>query len=360
MSKPRVLNNLMTSKGGKYSRNPAKHRFGGGDGLVGMPQVSALSAEPGRYHLHVALACPWACGTYSMLKLKGLQDAISVSIVHPTWQRTKPDDPDDDHCGWVYRRPGDPPLTNTLGHGSFPCDEALVPDGATECASIREVYNLCGDTEGPFTTPVLWDKKEKKIISNESMDILYILNHSFNGIAKHPDRTLYLPEGSELESELELLNKTLIYPKVNNGVYRCGFARSQAAYDEAVGELFAALGELNDILGSRRFLAGDNFTWLDLRLFHTLVRFDPVYVVYFKTNERRLEDFPHLLAFVRDVFSIDEVGSSINMAHIKMHYFTSHPHLNTFGIIPVSNGPDLNQSHGRGELSSDSGVFARM
>lgn len=327
--------NLMTDAKGKYVRNDAKHRS------------QDVTGEAGRYHLHVALACPWACGTLSTLLMKGLEGSISHSVVHPTWQKTR-EDPEDPHCGWVFRQEGDEPLANPLGHGSFACDDALIPDSATNCKSIRDVYALVGDTTGPYTTPVLFDKKENKIVSNESMDILRILNSKFNTVATNPTLDLY--PGGEDEKALLALNDKTIYNNINNGVYRSGFAKSQGAYEEAVTQLFGALEEVEVRLSKTRFLIGDNkFTWLDLRLFHTLVRFDPVYTCYFKTNEKRISDFPNLLGFIRDVYSIDGIKRSINMNHIKTHYYTSHPHLNTFGIIPISNGADLNIPSGRGD-----------
>merc|ERR1712070_544582 len=208
----------------------------------------------------------------------------------------------------------------------------------------REVYALAGDTKGPFTAPVLWDKKEGTIVNNESVEILRILNSAFNDFARNPDVDLF-PE--DVLQECERLNKELIYPKINNGVYRSGFARSQQAYDTAVDELFDALQQTEERLGKSRYLTGDSFTWLDLRLYHTLVRFDPVYITYFKTNDKRMADFPNLLAFTRDVYSREAVRRSTNLKHIKAHYFTSHPHLNTFGIIPKHDGADLDVPHHR-------------
>jgi len=280
-----------------------------------------------------------------MLYLKGLEDVISYSIVHPTWARTKPDVDEDEHCGWVYRAPGDPPMANPLGHGSTLCDDALIPDGATNVQSIRELYERSGDSRGPYTTPVLWDKEEGVIVNNESTEILRMLNSAFDEFAIHPQLDMY---PAEHEAFLSSLNAEIIYPRINNGVYRSGFARSQEMHDEAVGECFEALEKVEANLAETRFLAGENLTWLDLRLFHTLVRFDPVYTVYFKTNLKRISDFPNLLGFVRDVYQVPEIKRSINMQHIKSHYFTSHPHLNTFGIVPKYNGPNLDVPSGRG------------
>ena len=174
-----VSTNLRTGSTGEYVRHESGHRHWVGRGTDYEP-------EAGRYHLHVALACPWACGVLSMLFIKGLEDAISYSIVHPVWGKTKPDDLQDEHFGWVYREPCDAPMTNPLGHGSFPCDEALIADSATRAKTIREVYEKAGDPHGPFTTPVLWDKHTQTIVSNESMDILRMLNSAFNHLSKSP------------------------------------------------------------------------------------------------------------------------------------------------------------------------------
>jgi len=210
--------------------------------------------------------------------------------------------------------------------------------------NLREVYEVGGNPTGPFSTPVLFDKRTNSIVNNESKEILRIFNSAFDSFAKSPGLSIFPPE---LEAELVELNDTLIYPKINNGVYRAGFARTQQAYDTAVTECFAALEQVEKRLGASRFLSGDQFTWLDLRLFHTLVRFDPVYTCYFKTNEKRIADFPNLLGFVRDVYSRPAIRRFINIKHIKMHYFTSHPHLNTYAVIPTHDGPDLNVAHGR-------------
>jgi putative glutathione S-transferase len=335
----KMSTNTATDKKGAYERNASKHQH-----II--KEGGEFPPESDRYHLHIALACPWATGVLAMLHLKGLEDVISHSIVHPTWGKTKPNDPSDKHHGWVYRKPGDEPMSNPLGHGSYPCDDALIPDPSTNANSVREVFELDGDMEGPFTTPLLFDKKNKTIVCNESTKILRMLNDDFNDFAKNPDLNLY-PKDKILSTQLDNLNDTLVYPKVNNGVYRCGFARSQEAYNEAVTELFESLDTLEDILENQRYLGGKEFTWLDLRLYMTMVRFDPVYVTYFKTNKKRIVDYPNLLGFVRDVYSMESVKKVTNMDHIKTHYFTSHPVHNTFGIIPIYDGPDLDVAHGR-------------
>jgi len=282
-----------------------------------------------------------------MLYLKGLTKVVSHSIVHPTWQSTRPDDDEDEHRGWVYQSPGDEPLTSSTGHGSFPCDDALKQDEVTGCASIRDVYELAGAAPGTtYSTPILWDSKEKTIVNNESSEILQIFNSAFDDLTTNASVDLF---PAEHKLELQDLND-IIYTDVNNGVYRAGFARKQQAYDAAVSGLFAALDQMEARLATKRFLTGPRFTWLDLRFFHTLVRFDPVYTCYFKTNEKRIADYPNLLAYMRDIYSIESVGRTINMEHIKTHYFSSHPQLNMFAIVPHHNGPDLTQPSGRAAM----------
>ena len=173
-----------------------------------------------------------------------------------------------------------------------------------------------------------------------------MFNSAFGDLAAHAEVDLYPAEHVE---ELQELNK-LVYNDINNGVYRAGFARQQAAYDAAVSDVFAALAHVEERLSTQRYLVGGKFTWLDLRLFHTLVCFDPVYHTYFKTNEKHIADYPNLLGYMRDIYSIEPVGKTININHIKTHYFTSHPQLNSFAIIPKHNGPDLNQPSGRATL----------
>ena len=306
----------------------------------------------GRYHLYVSLACPWAAGTLTALHVKGLDHVISHSICHPTWRRTRPDDPDDKHYGWHFKSPGDAPVSNELGHGENECDEACVADSVNGFGTMRQVYELAKDTSGKYSTPVLFDKETSTIVSNESLDILRILDSSFQDLAKNPKINLF--PGGETAAELEALNKEVVYEGVNNAVYKCGFATKQKAYDDSFKQLFASLAILEERLATKRFL-GDTAqpTWLDIRLFHTLVRFDPVYVVYFKTNAKFIADFPNLLGFMRDVYQWSEVRRSVNVKHIKMHYFTSHVALNTYGIIPGHEGPDLLADSGREHLAKN-------
>lgn len=310
--------------------------------------------EANRYHLYVALGCPWAAGTLAALKYKGLEGIVGHSVVHPTWRKTRPDSEDDEHTGWHFRNPGDPPVTTVSGHGSMECDDALIPDTVNGAQTIRELYELANDQTGKYTTPLLWCKKEKTIVNNESLEILKMFDESFGNLAEHPERCLFPPE---LQAQAEEWNE-LIYNTVNNGVYKCGFALTQAAYENAHKELFASLdkleahfaernndGESSD--GSNKFLMGDQLTWLDIRLYMTLVRFDPVYVVYFKCSQKKIGDgdYPNLLKYMRTCYQqIPAIREATNIRHIKMHYFTSHPTLNIYGIIPVSNGPSLSET----------------
>jgi len=315
---------------------------------------SQYEPEAGRYHLYVSLACPWANGTLTALRYKGLEDIISVSVAHPVWRRTCVDETkseDDTHVGWHFKSPGDAPVTNELGHGSYECDDACIPDTVNNCQTVRQLYEMANDDTGKYSTPVLWCKKTKTIVCNESLDILKMFDSVFdtNSLCKYPLRKLFPVNDSKKMAMTEELN-SYIYPTVNNGVYRCGFARTQEAYTKAHTELFASLDKLEHHLASTTsssssssstFLTGEEFTWIDLRLYMTLVRFDPVYVVYFKTSAKRIMDYPNLLRYLRSCYAIPEVKATTNLRHIKMHYFASHPALNTYGIIPEYNGPEL-------------------
>jgi putative glutathione S-transferase len=319
---------------GEFTRTPSEYR-------ETIEEGARYPPEAGRYHLHVALACPWADGVLSMLYLKGLENIVSHSVVHPTWGRTKPDDPSDSHTGWLYRAPGDPPMSTSTGMGSFECDDALVPDTVTGTASIRDAYAKGGDTGAKFSTPLLVEASTGALVNNESGDLLRILNRVFDNVGARADVDLFPADVEATAAELH----GWIYPNVLNGVYRCGFARTQESYEAAESSLFESLERLDGMLasgsGGSKFLTGDRLTWVDLRLFHTLVRFDPVYTTHFKTNRKRIADYANLPRFVRDVYAFDGVRRSVNMRHIKMHYYSSHPALNPYGIVPAHNGLEL-------------------
>mmetsp|Transcript_6650 Transcript_6650/g.20217 ORF Transcript_6650/g.20217 Transcript_6650/m.20217 type:complete len:347 (+) Transcript_6650:146-1186(+) len=309
-----------------------------------------FTPEAGRYHLVISWACPWANRVACVRKLKGLESVIGLSVVHPTWGRTRPDDPEDQHTGWLFAAPGEARASST-GYGSFafddvsPLPEGLVPGGA---ASVRDVYVATGTDPKKYTVPLLWDTKTNTIVNNESSDLIVMLNDAFDDLALNPGLDLNPVATRDAQAQLN----DWIYPTINNGVYRSGFAKTQFAYEEAVSELFASLDKLEAHLATSRYLCGDALTLADIRLFMTLVRFDEVYVVYFKTNRKQIADYPNIRNYCRDFYQTPGVSDVVKMDHIKTHYFTSHPVLNAYAIVPT--GPsvidDLSLPHGRDAL----------
>lgn len=284
----------------------------------------------GRYHLYVSYACPEAHRTLMVLTLKGLQHVVSFSVVHPTFQRTRTGLNKDDHVGWVFKDPKHPPLHSALGHGSIDC-EGCIPDPIYGSASIIDLYARCNDTSGKYTVPILWDKKTETIVNNDSKDISIMFANAFNKFARHPEVDLYPPS---LSGAIEVLD-SWIGPSINDGVYRCGFATQQIVFDTASNALFASLERMDALLGQRRYLCGPQFTLADIFLFVTLFRFDEIYYVYFKTNRKLLREFPNLINFTREIYQMPGVSEVSNMDHCKKHYYTSHPQLNTFAILPM-------------------------
>jgi len=287
--------------------------------------------EKDRYHLYISYACPWAHRTLIVRNLKGLEDVVGLSIVHPTWARTKPQYDWDRHCGWIFTSPGDEPRKSTEGFGSFD-SEGVIPDTVNGVGTIRELYELAGSKSHgvAFSVPILWDKKLNTIVNNESSEIIQIFNSEFNEFAKNPDLNL-APE--DLKESMKAVDEW-IYSDINNGVYRCGFSRTQEAYEEAFDVLFDSLDKLEELLGRSRYVAGDKLTLSDIRAWVTLTRFDEVYTVYFKTNKRHIVSYPNILNFCREIYQVPGVADTLNMKHIKTHYYTSHAKLNHFAIIP--------------------------
>jgi putative glutathione S-transferase len=278
--------------------------------------------------------------------MKGLDDIISLSVVHPTWGRT---DPQDEHTGWIFKAPTDPPVSSSTGFGAFDCSDC-IPDTVNGFSTIRQLYEKSNDTQGKYSVPVLWDKKTSRIVNNESADIMEMFNNMFNKWAKNPSMNLYPPEHAKTIEEFN----AWIYPTINNGVYRCGFATTQEAYNIAFEELFQSLDRLEVHLSNNRYLCGDQLTSADIRTFVTLIRFDEVYVVYFKTNQHTIQEhYPNLFGYIRDIYQLPGISKSVNMKHIKMHYFTSHPKLNFYAIIPGGNPVDFKAPHGRATLNPD-------
>jgi putative glutathione S-transferase len=282
---------------------------------------SEFPAAAGRYHLYVSLACPWASRALLVRKLKGLEDAIGLTVV----------DPYRDERGWAFRA-GDvlPPGEADPLHGwSF----------------LSEAYEASDPGfDGRVTVPVLWDTEAGRIVNNESSEVIRMLNSAFDAFATNPDLDLY-PE--DLRDEIDALNER-IYPTVNNGVYRAGFATTQGAYEDAVVPLFETLEWLEERLGERRYLTGDRITEADWRLFMTLVRFDPVYVGHFKCNVKRIVDLPNLWAYTRDLYQQPGVAETVNLDHIKTHYYTTHPSINPTRVVPIGPVIDWDEPHGRG------------
>lgn len=265
--------------------------------------------EAGRYHLYVSYACPWAHRTLLARSLKGLEEAVSVSVV----------DPFRDENGWQFS-PEKAGCTEDHVHGAD---------------YLRELYVRADpDATCRVTVPVLWDTKEDTIVNNESKEILRMLDTEFEEFATR-DVDLY-PEGYRDEID-EIIDA--IYEPINNGVYRAGFAGSQNAYDEAVEDLFSALDRWDAVLEDQRYLAGDRLTEADLCMFTTLVRFDPVYHTHFMCNVMQIHEYEHLWPYLRDLYQTSGVAETVNMAHIKEHYYTTHPDVNPSGII--ARGPDL-------------------
>ncbi|WP_413207518.1 glutathione S-transferase family protein [Rhodospirillum sp. A1_3_36] len=295
-----------TSKtGGRFQRQDSAFRD-----RVSSDGSTPFPAEPGRYHLYVSLACPWAHRTLIARKIKGLEKAISVSVVDPLMLEN----------GWE------------LGEGADPVNGARM---------LHQVYTRAkADYTGRVTVPILWDKKTGTLVNNESSEILRMMNADFGGTG--PD--LY-PE--DLRKEIDELNGW-IYDSINNGVYKAGFATSQDAYEEAVTALFQALDRVEGILAEKPFLTGERITEADWRLFTTLIRFDPVYVGHFKCNLRRIADYPNLWDYTRALYQVPGVAGTVNMEHIKTHYYGSHKTINPTGVIPSGPIQDLDKPAKRG------------
>ncbi len=286
------------------------------DGSSGFP------AEAGRYHLYLALACPWAHRALLFRQLKGLEEAITVSVV-------------------------DPIMTDEGWH--FSEEPGCIPDTVNGCRYLRGVY-LKADPHytGRVTTPLLWDKVAGTAVSNESADIIRMLNSEFDKIAESA-LDFYPPEHREAIDEVN----GWVYSDVNNGVYKAGFAQTQDAYEEGYDALFRALDAIEERLGRHRYLVGNRLTEADWRLFTTLVRFDPVYYSHFKCNRQRLIDFPNLSGYLRELYQVPGVADTVGFDHIKRHYYGSHPGLNPTGIVPKGPVIDYEFSHDRDRFPAE-------
>ena len=289
-----------TNKAGKYTRIPSVFRH-----QITKDGSSGFKAEPGRYHLYLSYACPWASRTLIFRSLKGLEDVISVSFVEP-----------------------------------------LLLDNGWICADGKPLYEIYQQADpnstGKVTVPVLWDKKQNTIVNNESAEIIRMLNSEFEELAKYHDD--YYPP--ELRGKIDEIND-FIYTSINNGVYKCGFAHSEQEYNKAFDALFSALDKVEDILSKHRYLTGDKITEADWRLFTTLIRFDVVYYVHFKCNKKHIYEYPNMWNYLLELYQWPGVKETVNFAQIKKHYFASHLKINPTGFVAKGPEIDFDVAHNR-------------
>lgn len=307
------------STDGKFERSAALFRnWITADGSAGPTGSGGFAAESGRYHIYVSHACPWAHRTLILRALKGLNDHITISVVHPDMMGD----------GWTFE-------TDDLG---------ATGDTLFGLPFARDLYTKADPNfTGRVTVPILWDKKQNTIVSNESSEIIRMFNSAFDELTGNTAD--YWPE--TIRERIETVN-TRIYDTVNNGVYKAGFATTQTAYDAAVGPLFESLDWIEALLAKNRYLTGDQLTEADWRLFTTLIRFDLVYHQHFKCNRARIIDYPNLWAFTRELYQMPGVSETVNFDHIVRHYHYSHETINPNRIIPVNPTLDFNAPHTRG------------
>lgn len=302
---------------GEFHRKPTTFRH-----LISNAEGSRFKPESGRYHLYVSLACPWAHRTLIFRQLKDLERHISISIVSPEML--------DD--GW-----------------EFSPYEGATEDHILDKRYLRDIYTAAEPNfTGRVTVPILWDKKENTVVNNESSEIIRMFNSQFNHITgNHWD---FYPEG--YRNEIDAIN-SLVYDKINNGVYKAGFASSQEAYDTHVRSLFSALDQVEAILERQAFLVGEGITEADWRLFVTLVRFDVAYVGHFKCNLKRLEDYPNLSNYTRALYQLSGIDQTVNLNHIKRHYYYSHKSINPSQVVPMGPEEGLDRPHNRPKVLLD-------
>jgi putative glutathione S-transferase len=306
------------AKTGRFDRQDSAFRnWVTPDGRPGPTGHDGFGAAAGRYHLYVSLACPWAHRTLIMRALKGLEQIIPISVTH-----------------WLMGEQG----------WSFAQGQGVIPDPLFSSRYIHEIYSRADpDYTGRATVPVLWDQHTQTIVNNESSEIIRMFGSAFDAVGAKPGN--YYPQ--DKRATIDELNAR-IYATVNNGVYKAGFATTQAAYEEAVMPLFDTLDWLDGHLANSRFLCGDTLTEADIRLFTTLIRFDSVYHGHFKCNQRRIVDYRQLWAYTRDIYQLPGVAATVNFRHIKRHYYMSHRRINPTGIVPVGPLLDLDDPADRG------------
>ncbi len=290
------------------------------DGSAGATGTGGFKAEANRYHLYVSLACPWAHRTLIFRQLKGLSHLISVSVVHPLMPE----------ISWVF--------------AEYP---GSTKDDINGQSTLADVYKIADpDFNGVVTVPVLWDKKQNTIVNNESSEIIRMLNTAFNQLDDDKINKQLNLYPKHLQAEIDAVNDE-VYNNINNGVYRCGFAVSQTAYQQAYVDLFNALDNMEKRLSNQSFLAGDEITEADWRFFVTLVRFDAVYVGHFKCNKNRIIDYPNIWEYTKQLYQISGIAKTVNLDHIKYHYYASHLTINPSGIVPVGPELDFMATHNR-------------
>ena len=304
---------------GEYRREDARFRnWITSDGAAGPTGEGGFKAEAGRYHLYVSLACPWAHRTLIFRKLKQLEDVVGLTVVHPHML---------EH-GWTF----------DTGDGTG--------DPVNGFDYLYQLYTAVNPHyTGRATVPVLWDRESRTIVNNESADIIRMFNSAFDGLTGN--QLDFYP--AALRPDIDAVN-AYVYPNLNNGVYRAGFATTQAAYERGFNRVFKALDALEDRLGRQRFLVADRVTEADWRLFTTLIRFEAVYYGHFKTNLRRIEDYTHLAPYVRDLYQVPGIKGTVNFEHIKQHYFASQRTVNPTQIVPLGPALDYDRPHRRGEM----------
>ena len=309
---------------GKFVRDIARFRnWVTKDGTAGPSGEAGFAAEAGRYHLYVSYACPWAHRTLMMRSLKGLEDYISISVVHPYMVED----------GWTFATDFNGATGDTLMGKRF----------------MRDVYIESYDkVSGRVTVPVLWDKKQHCIVSNESSEIIRMFNSAFDHLTGNTRD--FWPEA--MRDEIEQVNE-LVYHNVNNGVYKSGFATNAAVYASEVTAVFEALDKLEARLSQQRYLMGAKFTEADIRLFATLIRFDPVYVGHFKCNLKRIYDYPNLYHYMKEIYQLEAIKDTVFFDHIKFHYYASHNMINNTRIVPLGPIQDLDSAHDRDRFEKE-------
>ena len=312
---------LRTKDGAFVRPTPAFRNWVTPDGSAGPSGAGGFAAASGRYHLYVSLACPWAHRTVIFRKLKQLESVISLSVVSPDMMQD----------GWTFHQ-----------------DEGSTGDSVNGKDKLSAIYLLADPKyTGRVTVPVLWDKQKKTIVSNESSEIIRMLNSAFDGFTN--SRADFYPEA--LRGEIDRIND-LVYPNINNGVYRAGFATSQEAYEAAFRGIFDTLDEMERILSRQRYIAGNVVTEADWRLFCTLIRFDAVYYGHFKCNWRHIYEYPNLSNYVRDLYQVPGVADTVSLEQIKRHYYNSQRHVNPTGIVPVGPQLDFAAKHDRARFGA--------